>query len=185
MCDIASSIMTIPERMIQEYGSYTKTSIFKVLHNGDTFCLPHYNFDSSLYFSLYVDYLKNIMDTTCNFAICHIQDKEGIINLLNESYIANEKIDNYLSRNFNTRETTFYIIVQNTKEYNIERSLIRNDSFEGECNICYQKTDLKHYYNCELKDKNNHHGICGNCYISWYTANSNNTCPICRKDRRQ
>tara|TARA_Y100000389_G_scaffold166487_1_gene171266 strand:- start:103 stop:660 length:558 start_codon:yes stop_codon:yes gene_type:complete len=185
MGDIQTLIQTIPESLIQQYGSYTITSTFKVIHNGDTFCLPYYNFDVSLFCNLYTKYLKMLMDTTSKFEIYHINDRERRINLANESYITNETIGEYLYRNFHSNNIAFYILIQNTKQYNIERSLITNNSFEGECNICYQTTSLKHYYKCKLKDKNNHHGICGSCCSSWHKAKLNTNCPICRSTKRE
>jgi len=184
MCDIQTIVNTIPESIIQQYGTYTVTSTFKVMHNGDTFRLPHYNFNVSLFCNLYTKYLKMLMDTRSEFEIYHINDRQRIINLANESHTINETIGEYLYKNFDSNNIAFYVVILNTKQYNIERSFITNDSFEGECNICYQTTNLKHYYNCDLKDKNNHHGICGSCYISWTKANSNSNCPICRSTKR-
>jgi hypothetical protein len=185
MCDIQTNIMKIPEKIIENHGSYTKISTFKVIHNGDTFLLPHYNFNVSIFCNLYTKYLKMLMDTSSEFKIFHIKDNDRTIDLANKSNIIDETIENYLYKNFNSNENAFYIIILNTKKYNIERSLITNNSFEGECTLCYQITNLKHYYNCILKDKNNHHGICRDCYTLWYKSNFDNNCPICRSTIRE
>ena len=172
-------IYSIPESMIRLYGNYTTTATFKIFHNGETFQLPHYNLDVSEYCELYINYLKNLINTNLKMKIFHIDDIEKKLNLSN-SDILQGKINEFIFDRFNSRIYVFYIIIENTKYYDIERSLITNSTFEEECNICYQETSLKHYYNCDLGDKTNHHGICGNCYMSWQSANPENNCPICR-----
>lgn len=182
-----SEIYSVPETMIQNYGNYNAITLFKIEHSGETFRLPHYNFDVDIYFQLYMNYLKMLMETSLDFSIFHINDHEHTTNLVqlkDASIKNNTKIEEFINDHFHSTSYTFYICLENTCQYDIERSLIINTTFREECNICYQKTTLKHYYNCDLKDKNSHHGICGSCYIAWQKANSKNTCPLCRSSKK-
>lgn len=180
-------IRSIPETMIQSHGHYKDISSFKIKHSGETFRLPHYNLEADDYFSLYADYLKTLMGTSLNISIYHMNDCAQNINLVclekqkNVDYMS---IDKFIYNNFRSNNYAFYIEIEDTTQYDIERSLITNSIFEGECKICYQTTSLKHYYTCNLKNKINHHGICGSCYISWQLANPDNTCPLCRSPKK-
>jgi hypothetical protein len=113
-----------------------------------------------------------------------MDDCERNMNLVKLENISNEKMEDFIYEHFHSHHYAFYICIENAKQYDIQRSLITNSTFQEECNICYEIADLKHYYNCDLRDKNNHHGICGSCYISWKQANEENTCPTCRADKR-
>ncbi len=177
MCSVIESL---PETIIQIHGNYSAVSLFKVEHSGEIFRLPHYNINTDTYFRLYMDYLKTMMETSLELSIFHINDREHAVNLVQFKNTNNTKIEDFINNKFHSKCYLFYICVENTRQYDIERSLITNSTFHEECNICYQTNDLKHYYNCVLKDKNNHHGICGTCYIAWQKANSKNSCPLCR-----
>lgn len=134
-----------------------------------------------------MDYLKMLMGTSLNFSIFHVNDREHTTNLIqlqNENTKNNTNMEDFINSHFQSRCYSFYICLENPRQYDIERSLITSTTFHEECNICYQKTTLKHYYNCELKDKNTHHGICGSCYIGWQNATSENTCPLCRSSKK-
>lgn len=182
-----SKIHSVPETMIQNHGNYNSISLFKIEHNGETFRLPHYNFDIDIYFQIYMDYLKMLMGTSLDFSIFHVNDREhttDLIQLQNKNIKNNTNMEDFINSHFQSSCYSFYICLENTRQYDIERSLITSTTFYEECNICYQKTTLKHYYNCELKDKNTHHGICGSCYIGWQNANSENTCPLCRSSKK-
>ena len=182
-----SAIHSVPETMIQNHGNYNSISLFKIEHNGETFRLPHYNFDIDIYFQIYMDYLKMLMGTSLDFSIFHINDREHTTNLIqlqDKNIKNNTNVEDFINSQFQSRCYSFYICLENTRQYDIERSLITNSIFEGECKICYQTTSLKHYYTCNLKNKINHHGICGSCYISWQLANPDNTCPLCRSPKK-
>lgn len=181
----SSSIHSVPETMIQNHGNYNSISFFKIEHSGETFRLPHYNFDIDMYFRVYLEYLKILMETSLELSIFHINDREHNMNLLQLKQSNNIKIEDFIEEHFNSKCYSFYIYLENNIQYDIERSLITNSTFLEECNICYQTTQLKHYYSCDLKDKKNiHHGICGSCYISWHKANSENSCPLCRSSKK-
>ena len=173
-------IHSIPEVMIQNHGKYNATSTFKIEHSGETFCLPHYNLELEVYFSLYIEYLKSLIETTLDFSIFHMNDREHTMNLIKLNDTNNATIDDFINEQFHSKCYSFHIRFENTRQYDIERSLITTTTFRGECNVCYQTNELKHYYNCDIKDKRNHHGICGTCYIAWQRANPGNTCPLCR-----
>lgn len=179
-------LFSVPETMVQSYGHYKHTSTFKIKHSGETFSLPHYNFDVKNYFHLYISYLKMLMGTTSDISIYHMNDYKESLNLLQLETMNiddNTTINKFIYKQFNSNIYAYYIEIKDTTQYDIGRSLITNTTFQGECNICYQTTSLKHYYSCDLKDKNNHHGICGSCYISWQSSNPNNNCPLCRSHK--
>lgn len=180
MVDIQSSLHSVPETMIQNHGDYSTHALFKIFHNGETFRLPHYNFDVSSYCTLYVNYLRMLMSTNLLFEIYHMYDVDCNTNLVHKLGETNETIGDFIYKSFKSSDFAFYVRIENTKQYDIERSLITNSTFEEECIICHQTTTLKHYYGCELKGKQVHHGMCGECDRSWYRANPNNTCPMCR-----
>lgn len=180
-------IRSVPETMIQSHGHYKDTSLFKIKHSGETFRLPHYNLGATEYFNLYAHYLKMLLDTSMNISIYHMNDSGQSINLVGlerEEFVHGITIENFIYNNFRSNNYAFYIEIDDTTQYDIERSLITNSTFQGECNICYQTNSLKHYYNCDLKDKKNHHGICGSCCISWHSANPENSCPLCRSPKK-
>lgn len=185
---INTFIRSIPETMIHSHGHYKDTSSFKIKHSGETFNLPHYNFGVNDYFTLYANYLKMLMGTSLNISIYHMNDYGQNINLIslaqNENADDDITIEKFIFNHFHSNSYAFYIEIENPTQYDIEHSLITNSTFQGNCNICYQTTSLKHYYSCDLKDKNNHHGICGSCYISWQSSNPNNTCPLCRSSKK-
>ena len=184
---IDTLVRSIPETLIQSHGHYKDTSTFKIKHSGETFRLPHYNYGVNYYFTLYADYLKKLIGTSSNISVYHMNDSEqntDLIRLEQEENVDDMTIEKFIYNNFHSNNYAFYIEIEDTTQYDIERSLITNSIFQGECNICYQTTSLKHYYNCDLKDKNNHHGICGSCYISWQSSNPDNTCPLCRSHKK-
>ena len=193
MCEITTSvesvIRSVPETMIRSYGHFDTVSMFKLNHNGETFRLPHYNFKIHDYFLLYTEYLKMLMGTSLNISIFHVDDPKHTINLVqlkNSDTIDNTTIEEFIREKFNSNSYVFYIFIEDkdTKQYDIEHSLITNSTFEGECTVCYKKTSLKHYYKCNLKNTTNHHGICADCCMSWHSANPDNKCPLCRSDKK-
>lgn len=178
-----SAIHSIPETMLQSHGNYEEIASFKMIHSGETFQLPHYNFDVSVYCDLYMSYLKMLTNTSLEMKIFHMDDIGRNLNLADLDNIQGQ-INEFIHDQFSSHSYAFYIYVDNTNYYDIERSLITNSTFKEECNICYQTTSLKHYYTCDLREKTNHHGICGSCYISWQLANPENSCPTCRAPKR-
>ena len=180
---VRSIIHSVPETMIQSHGNYDKIASFKLVHNGETFQLPHYNFDASIYCDLYKNYIQMLTSTCLEMKMFHVSDTDKKINLANLEHVQGN-INEFIFEQFDSRDHVFYISIENTKQYDIERSLITNSTFQEECNICYQTNSLKHYYNCDLRDKTNHHGICGSCYIAWHHANPENTCPTCRAPKK-
>ena len=187
--DIGSIIYSAPEKMIKKYGDYNTTVTFKLIHNGEKFTFPHYNFDIHTYIMIYIDYLKIIMNIDTDIELFHVNDKQltnNLIDLNKDSTNSDEKIEDFIHKHFNSDSIAFYIRIENTNQYDVEQSLITNSTFKGECTICYENNELKHYYKCDIRDtNNNHHGICGSCYIEWYRANSqNNCCPTCRSIKK-
>ena len=150
---IHSAIHSVPESMIQNHGNYNKISLFKIEHSGETFRLPHYNFEIENYFRLYMEYLKMLMETSLDFSIFHINDRDHATNLIQlkcADIKNNTNVEDFINDNFHSNCYSFYICLENARQYDIERSLITNTTFSEECNICYQLTSLKHYYNCEI-----------------------------------
>tara|TARA_B110001450_G_scaffold214308_1_gene207049 strand:+ start:479 stop:1042 length:564 start_codon:yes stop_codon:yes gene_type:complete len=187
MTDIAAQVMlkTIPESMIQEYGGFSKTALFKLTHSGETFRLPFYNFEVVTFSIVYGDYLKRVIDADIEIELFYVDDKNFTTDLLKQPNINNFSIQDFIFDKFNSSYNyAFYIRVNDTNKYDISQSLITNNSFQGECTICYQTTFLKHYYKCYIKDKSTHHGMCGPCSTSWYKSSSTNNCPTCRAELR-
>ena len=182
MTDIETqaALKTTPELMIQEYGGFSKTASFKLTHSGETFILPFYNFDLYTFSRVYSEYLRGMINADVEIEMFYVNDKHYTIDLLKQPNINNISIQQFIYSNFNSYSCAFYIRVNDTNKCDIALSLITNSSFRGECTICYQTTDLKHYYECNIKDKSSHHGICGACSMSWYKSSSTNNCPTCR-----
>ena len=171
---------SVPESMIQKYGDFSKTACFKLIHNGETFRLPHYNLDVVTYYQVYIYYLKILLNADVKIEMFYIYDKKYDTELIKQKQISNILIEDFILKKYSSKDYAYYIRVDDVNKCDIGRSLITNSTFQGECNICYQISTLKHYYACDIKDKRVHHGICGPCYMSWYSVNPTNTCPTCR-----
>ena len=176
------AIHSVPEVMIQNHGNFVMTASFKMIHSGETYTLPHYDLDAKLYCELYIDYLKMLIDREVNIELFYVDDTVNSINVSDEEHIENKTIGEFIYRKYNSipNSYAFYIKVDDTKQNGVQSSLITNNTFNGECTICYQTTKLNHYYRCNITTKNIHHGICKSCNSSWQHANSNHTCPTCR-----
>lgn len=178
------SLSSVPELMMKTYGKFSQSATFKLIHSGETFILPHYNFDVVTYCRVYIDYLNMLINANVEIEIFHVDDTRHSINVLHLERTSGNSIEEVIFDNYNSNCYTYYIKVDNTNVCDISRSLSTNTSFQGECTICYQNTSLKHYYNCKIIDKFTHHGICGDCYTSWQSANPNNNCPLCRERKK-
>jgi len=178
-------IHSVPEVMIQNYGKNAMTATFKLIHSGETYTLPHYDFDAKFYCEIYIVYLKMLIDREVNIELFYVDDRVNAINVSDAEHIENKTIGEFIYSKYHSRPDryAFYIKVDDTKQNVVQSSLITNNTFDGECTICYQTTKLNHYYRCDIKAKNIHHGICESCNTSWQDANSNHTCPTCRADK--
>lgn len=175
----------IPNSMSSKYGDYSHIAHFKVIHSGSTFELPHYNFDVETYCKVYTDYLKLLINADTNIQLFYLTDKNYDTDISNQASNKEMLIEEFILKKYNSQQYVYYVKVDDENKCDIGQSLITKSPFCGKCNICYQTTSLKHYYECNIIDKTSHHGICGDCYMSWHSANSSDTCPMCRACKKQ
>ena len=66
------------------------------------------------------------------------EQNTDLIRLEQEENVDDITIEKFIYNNFHSNNYAFYIEIEDTTQYDIERSLITNSTFQGECNICYQ-----------------------------------------------
>lgn len=108
MFDIQSTIMTIPEAMINKYGNYDHCATFIHVQTDATYLLPHYNLKVDKYNEEYKRSLSMLMNTNLDFDILHVSESKNGNSITDnkDKYIST--INNLL---FNKQDDriTFYI----------------------------------------------------------------------------